>query len=154
MTVSVHTAWVSLLVRPHVIKFSLPMTFNSHVHGESLGTRLDNHYVQHTSYTQFQHNIFSYIWFHSTATCSWLFCMIQYPQVICSRRVTTFSVSDKSSVFTTTERACSVLNSFCMEIVHQHLCRSHKCSKLFVFHVFFACIVSSQITKSRNVELI
>ena len=36
---------------------------------------------------------------------------------------------------------------FCMWVVCQQLCGSHKRSELFVLHVFFMCVVSFQINK-------
>ena len=36
-------------------------------------------------------------------------------------------------------------------IVHQQLCGSHDCSRLFVLHVFLMCVISFQITKPWNV---
>ena len=40
---------------------------------------------------------------------------------------------------------------FCTRVVCQQLRGSHKCSKLFILHVFLVCAISFQITKPGNV---
>ena len=41
---------------------------------------------------------------------------------------------------------------FHMRVVHHQLRGDHECSKLFILHVFLACVVSFHIIKLENVE--
>ena len=96
---------------------------------------------------------------HSTA--SYLFRArrppLRYLQVTHGKLVTTFhSVSAKSSVFTATVRAYSILWFFHKRVVGQQLHGSHEHSKLFILqclHIFFGVrSLIPQMTKPGNID--
>ena len=66
--------------------------------------------------------------------------------------MTTFSVSNISSVFTATVCAYQSLVLFRLLIGCQQLHGSYECSKLFLLHVYLVCVISYRITKLWNVE--